>query len=440
MGAVIVKGGCVLSLSKRVGNLHEADVLIEDDRIVEVGPNLRTRNAEVIDATDTIVMPGFVDTHRHLWRTLLRNLGAQDPAEALTRFGPRHTPEDVYAATLLGLLGAIESGITTVVDWSDIQVDAATTEAALQAHADAGVRTVFAPAPPAWDQQAEGGAAILRKLIADDGPALPATTILAFAAPDLVRAGGQDPAATWAAARALGLRIHAHAGLDADDRGVAAEVDRQGTLGDDLTLVHGTYLGDDDLDAVKERGVALALTPASEMATGLGTPPIQALIDRGIRPGLGVEDQLIAPGDVFAQMRSVQSLQHGASFELKLAGKSRVPALLGTRDVIRYATIDGARVAGVGEVTGCLEPGRQADLILLRTDRPNIAPVNDPIGAVVWGMDASNLDTVLIAGRVRMREGVLDADVAWVRGLALQASERLGTGGHLVGSGEGGVR
>ena len=115
-------------------------------------------------------------------------------------------------------------------------------------------------------------------------------------------------------------------------------------------------------------------------------------------------------------MRATISLQHATVFDLKLAGKAGLPRLMSTRDVIRYATVDGARVAGLGRVTGSLEPGMQADVIVLRTDRPNVFPINDPIGAVVWGMDTSNVDWVFVGGRVLMRDGVLEADVQRARG------------------------
>jgi len=169
----------------------------------------------------------------------------------------------------------------------------------------------------------------------------------------------------------------------------------------------------------------VSLAPSSEMAGGMGSPPIQQLIDADIRPGLGIDTERITPGDMFAQMRATISMQHATVFDLKLAGKAGVPHLMGTRDVIRHATVDGARVAGVGRLTGSIEPGMQADVIVLRTDRPNVFPINDPIGAVVWGMDTSNVDWVFVAGRALMRAGVLQADVPRARDLAVAARERM---------------
>jgi cytosine/adenosine deaminase-related metal-dependent hydrolase len=174
------------------------------------------------------------------------------------------------------------------------------------------------------------------------------------------------------------------------------------------------------------------------MAGGVGSPPIQRIIDRRIRPGLGIDDDMVAPGDMFAQIRATISLQHATYFDLKLAGKAGLPNLLTTREVIRFGTIDGANSVGMGTATGSLEPGKQADLILLRTDRPNIVPVNDPIGAVVWGMDTSNVDWVFVAGRALMRSGNLTADVGRARELAAAAHTRVaGATGRLVGTSSG---
>jgi 5-methylthioadenosine/S-adenosylhomocysteine deaminase len=427
----LIRGGCVLTLGTRTANLPEADILIEDGRVTEIGRGLRVRDAEVLDASSAIVMPGFVDTHRHVWTTLFRHsdpVGVPGGATHVEAYGRHHEPDDVYAATLIGLLSAVEAGITTVVDWSDIQVDDRYTDAAFQAHADVGLRTVFVPTQPTWLAGGDDGAALRHAL--DVVPVDGRTTVAAGTGQAL-----SDPervARQWSLARDLGLRIHAHAGGSAADRGAVAALAGRGLLGGDVTLVHGSNLEDRDLDAIASSGTAVSLAPSSQMARGIGTPPMQQLIDRGVRPGLAVGDELIAPGDVFAQMRIAQSLQHADLFDLKLAGRAGVPNLLNTREVIRYATIDGARVAGLDEVTGSIEVGKQADIIVLRTDRPNIFPINDPIGAVVWGMDPSNVDTVFVGGRPLLRDGVLTADVARARDLALAARQRVGAAAGLV--------
>ena len=421
---VLLAGGCVLTLGARTPNHKQADVLIEDGLIAEVGPSIHARDAEQIDATDTIVMPGFVDTHRHAWTSLFRNAGESDASAGAADGHPNgFTADDLYAATLIGLLGAVEAGITTVVDWSSAEPDDLA-EAALQAHVDAGLRTVFVDAAPVSRDRAA-------RLSERAGP----STTIAFGAEARSAAEIDASAGDWAGARELGMRIHVHAGSDG---GISAAAER-GLLGDDVTVVHGSPLAAADVDAGASSGAAFSVSPVSEMAGGLGTPPIQHLIDRDVRPGLAVDDERVSPGDLFAQMRAAISMQHATVFHLKLAGKAGVPKLMNTRDVIRFATSDGARAAGLSEITGSLEPGKAADVVVLRADRPNIFPINDPIGAVVWGMDTSNVDWVFVGGRALMREGVLAAEVQRARSLAAEARRRVADAfGSIVGAASGG--
>jgi cytosine/adenosine deaminase-related metal-dependent hydrolase len=426
---VLLRGGCVLTLGAKTPNHASADVLIDDGKIAEVGPALRARDAEVVDATDTIVMPGFVDTHRHAWRSLFRNLGetaSSGEGSAAVVTGDLFGPDEVYAATLIGLLGAVEAGITTVVDWSDLLLDDASADAALQAHVDAGLRTVLV-APRNLEGRDDASRQLLARLVGAAGP----STSIAVGS-ELGGTGGEHVAGDRALARDLGAPLQLHLGSPAP--GAVAGLGERAALGGDVTLVHCSGLDETDLSAVASSGASVSLAPSSEMAGGLGAPPIQEIIDRGIRPGLGTDDERVAPGDLFAQMRATISLQHATVFDRKLAGKAGLPRLMSTRDVIRYATAEGARVAGIGEVTGTIEQGKHADLIVLRTDHPNIFPVNDPIGAVVWGMDTSNVDWVVAGGRVLMRDGVLQGDVGRARELAMAARKRVAGGSeHVVG-------
>jgi cytosine/adenosine deaminase-related metal-dependent hydrolase len=416
----------VLTLDPKIGNFTRADVLIEGDTVAEVGRDLGVRGAEVVDATDTIVMPGFVDSHRHVWHSLFRHVGGGVTPRA---YGPHYRPDDVHAATLGGLLGAVEAGITTVVDWFDLDLSVDNTEAALAAHAEAGVRSVFVLARREASHREEWRTALER--LQETWGERPLST-LAAGVEATPPAGPDDLADDWSLAGKLGLRIHAHVGRGSSSSGMAAELGRQGLLSDGVTLVDCTHLGGADFEAISSSGAGVVLTPASAMSGGSGLPPIQDLIDREIRPGLGVGSDHDSPGDIFAQMRAVISMQHATRFDLKLAGKAGLPTLLTTRDVIRYATTDGTRAVGLGATVGTLTPGRQADVILLRADSPNIFPVNDPIGAVVWGMDTSNVDWVFVAGRPIKRAGVLQADVAAVREKMGAAARRVAGAAGLV--------
>ncbi|MDX1469530.1 MAG: amidohydrolase family protein [Acidimicrobiia bacterium] len=397
MSKTLIKGGCVLTLGARTPNFPEGDVLIEGGLISEVGTGLRSRGAEVIDARDTIVMPGFVDTHRHVWKSLFKHLGESNPSSEVMDM---LAPDDLYAATLVGLLGALEAGTTTVMDWCDAQQTNDHLNAAIQAHTDAGLRTVLA---------------VRNVRDARQGPLMSA----AWAAPppEVPLPSG------WDQARAAGLQIHSH--VREGPPGLVAKVAATGVLGPHVTLVHCAGLDEEDFRAIADSGAHVSITPSSEMASGLGLPPLQGLLNHKIRPGLGVDHDTVVPADMFAQMRAANSIQHAALFDLKLAGKGGLPNLLNTRDVIRFATLYGANSIGLGETTGSIEVGKSADIIVLRADRPNIAPINDPIGAVVWGMDTSNLDWVFVGGRALMRAGSIEADLGNARSLAAQTQGRV---------------
>ena len=409
--AYLLQGGCVLTLGSRTPNLSTGDVLIENGVIAEVGQGLRARNAETIDASDTIVMPGFIDCHRHTWKSLFRNsdVWADDDGN------PSLSAEDVYAAALVGLSAALQTGITTVADWIDLSGPSELTEAVLQAHRDSRARTVavVSDVDHAVDSWSEDSSRIHSSAYGDG---------------ILDREPQQDG---WAKARAAGLRIHAHIG--GDQGGLVAALAAAGRLGEDVTLIHCPSLDESDLRAIGSSGASVVSAPSSEMSGGLGIPPVQRLIDNGIRPGLGVGYETGAPGDMFAQMRAINSVQHAETFDLKLSGKAGVPTLLTTRDVIKYATADGATSIGMGDEIGSLETGKRADVLVLRTDRPNVHPVNDPIGAVVWGMDSSNVDWVFVDGDPVLRNGELEGGSERARSLAIASHERLfgmNSGGH----------
>jgi 5-methylthioadenosine/S-adenosylhomocysteine deaminase len=407
---ILIQGGCVLTM-ERV-NYLEADVLIEGDTIIEVGIGLRARGAYVVDASRSIVMPGFVDSHRHAADSLFRNAGSTAGA------GATYGSADVYAATLAGLLGAADAGITTVVDWCEVASDASTVDSALKAHVDSGVRTVLV--------QSVGG----QQQLADPGSAGGLHRVAAGSRD--VEDNVDDLASDWSRARDQGVRIHAHVGRA---EGAIASLAERSLLGDDVTLVRCAGVGDSALDALASSGTRVALTPARDMASGEGAVSVQGLVDRDIRPGLGVGSERVTSGDLFSQMRAVISLQHATVFDRKLAGQAGLPRLMSTRDVIRYATVDGARAVGLAGVTGTLEPGMKADVIVIDVDRPNIHPVNDPIGAVVWGVDTSNVTWVFVGGNPIKKAGSLQADVGAVREAAAAAHKRVAASA-LAGTGE----
>lgn len=413
---MLLKGGCVLTMDKTLGDFEEADVLIEGKKIVAVRPNIDAPNAQFVDCYRNVVMPGFVDTHRHMWQGFLRNVL---PDGSLTdyinlvqrKFGANFVPEDVYAAELLSGLGCIDAGVTTVLDWSHIHNSPEHTDAAIKGLQDSGVRAVFAYGNPQtangnWKDAPRhkypGDIARLRKQYFNSDDQL---LTLAMASPG----GNPDEIlAVWKQARDVGARITIHVGIGESGRNALIErINATEPLRADTTYVHCCTINDMEWKLIKDSGGTVSIAGYVEKLMGHGDPPVQKAIDVGIRPSLSVDVETSVPGDFFTQMRSVFSQQKNEVWARQLAGEKNPPAFLKVRDVLEFATIEGARANGLERKVGMLKPGMDADIILMRTDRPNVMPMNNAVGAVVTSMTPANVDTVIIAGKMVKRDGKL---------------------------------
>jgi 5-methylthioadenosine/S-adenosylhomocysteine deaminase len=425
-GKTLIRGGTVLSLDRNVGDFANADVLIEGDRIVAVGPNLSNGDAEVIDASSMIVMPGFVDSHRHIWEGLLRNIGTDVPLEGrssyisfvLHKLAPAFRPEDAYVGNLVSALGAIDAGITTLLDWSHIQGSPAHTDAVVQALKDSGLRSVFAYGFPWWGKWEERQPSWFVRAATEHFSSKDQLLTLALAAPGPEFTDFEVSRDHWKLARETDARITTHVGVGSYGQDAKVqEMGEAGLLGPDTTYIHCTTLNDTEIQMIVDTGGTVSLASPVEMMMGHGMPPIQKFLDRGLAPSLSVDVETNVPSDMFNQMRSVLALQRATA-----SAQGKEPA--SPRDVLAYATIEGAKANGLDDKVGTLTPGKQADVILLRTDRLNVTPLNDPVTAVVAGMDTGNVDTVLIAGRVMKRKGeLLHVDWPAVRRMAAESRD-----------------
>jgi 5-methylthioadenosine/S-adenosylhomocysteine deaminase len=405
----LIKNGTVLSLDPQIGEVSGCDVLIDRDRILAVGKGLEADGAEVIDASGMIVMPGFVDSHRHIWEGVLRNIGADVPLEGrssyishvLHKLAPAFRPEDAYMGNLISALGAIDAGITTLLDWSHIQGSPEHTDAVIQALEDSGMRAVFAYGFPWWGKWEERQPSWFVRAATEHFSSRDQMLTLALAAPGPEFTDFEVTRDHWKLAREAGARITTHVGVGS--YGMDAKLEqfgRAGVLGPDTTYIHCTTLNDTEIQMIVDTGGTVSLAAPVEMMMGHGMPPIQKFLDRGLNPSLSVDVETNVPSDMFNQMRSVLALQRTLAAD---GGKAPITA----RDVLAYATIEGARANGLAAKVGSLTPGKQADIIMLRTDRMNVTPLGDPAAAVVTSMDTGNVDTVVIAGRVMKQRGRL---------------------------------
>jgi cytosine/adenosine deaminase-related metal-dependent hydrolase len=433
---LLVKNGTVLSLDPTVGNFLQADMLVEDGRIAAVGPNLSAADAEVIDASQRIVMPGFIDSHRHTWQGLIRNIGADQTlgeyfANVHGVISSVYRPQDVYVGNLVSVLGAIEAGITTLLDWSHIQITPEHSDAAIRALDESGMRAIFAygtPNPSAadwWTASGTNHEDNLRRIARDYFASKDQLLTLARAPRGPEARPMAEVAEDWALARELDIRITVHAGVRSYGTvGTVADMGRAGLLGPDTTYIHCNDLSDEAIQMIAASGGTVSISSPIEMQMGHGTPPFQRFLEHGLRPSLSVDVETAIAGDMFTQMRSALALQRGAVHARGLAGEDKLSSLLSSRDVLEFATIEGAKANALDHKVGTLTPGKDADFILLRADRLNVMPINDPIGAVVTAMDTSNVDSVFVAGRALKRNGELvNVDLERIRRLAYESRD-----------------
>src|SRR6516165_5927264 len=432
-GRTLIKGGSVVSVDRGIGDLPQGDVLIEGARIAAVGPNLAADNAQVIDARDMIVMPGFIDSHRHMWegaiRTLIPDANLRDYLTLiLGKYGPAYRPDDVYIGDLVSALAALDAGITTIVDWSHIQNTPAHTDAAIRALQESGMRAIFAygfpqlAGKPWWveggSHQFPGDIARLRKQYFASNDQLLTLALAATAG-----FGNMDIAKReWGAARDVGARITVHA----SGKDQLVKLGNAIKLGPDTTYVHCGGYGADDWKLMAESGGSYSVSPGTEMLMDIAMPPLQGALDAGIRPTLSIDAETNVPTTMFPQMQLCLAAQHVVLTQRRLQGEKDLPKPISARDVIEFATIEGAKACGLEAKTGSLTPGKQADILLLRKNAINVLPVNDPLAAITLGMDGSNVDTVLVAGAVKKRDGKLvGVDMKRVAELATQSRDYL---------------
>jgi len=470
----VIRGGHVMTMDPSMpnkGEFAQADVLVEGKKILAVGPNLHAGGAAEIDARGKIVMPGFIDTHHHQFETALRSFLANGvlindqsgSASAnpsyfeyiLLTFAPVYRPEDVYISELFGGLAQLDDGVTTVHDVSQIHHSPDHSDAAIRALFDTGRRAAFG--------FFESAGANILGTNPDNKYPTDAERILKqwFSSSDqLVHMimGGEvylgDPSTdlSWTIGRKLGLQIAAHIlspfGIRPIFDKLAAGTGGNGHIGigGDNLFIHMTGMSDLGWKGVHDAGAQVSLAVPIEMNMRHGMPPIIRMQQMGLEPSLSTDVEVTMTADFFTQMRVAMNLQRMIVNQMTLdkpngnqnlpdprnwelpqtaitsddipgfpywpKPPAGVPAPLTARDVLRFATINGAKHLRLDKKTGSLTPGKEADIIILDATAMNVAPLNNVPGAVVSLMDRTNVETVIVAGKVRKWKGkLLDVDL-----------------------------
>ena len=457
----LIRGGAVMSMDPAVGDFPQADVLVEGKKILAVGPNLRAGGASVIDARGRIVMPGFIDTHHHQFETVLRSFLADGvlindqsgtPSGSTTyfeyillTFAPVYRPQDVYINEVFAGLSQLDDGVTTVHDVSQIHHTPQHSDAAIQALFDTGRRAAFGyfegagnnPPSYAYPQDA---ARIKKQWFSSSDQ------LVHMIMGGEVYLGDATTEASWTIGRELGLQVAAHIlspfsirpVFDALAQGQGGSNHDIG-IGPDNLFIHMTGMSDMAWQKVKEVGAQVSIAFPIEMNMRHGMPPILRLQSLGMEPSLSVDVECTMTADFFTQMRVCMNLQRALVNQMVLDSPNGnqnlpnpldwglpqsaatvggpwpywptppadIPAPLTTRDVLRFATMNGAKALRLDHKVGSLTPGKEADILILDATRINVAPLNQVPGAVVSLMDRTNVETVIVAGKIRKWKGQL---------------------------------
>ncbi|MFC5496053.1 amidohydrolase family protein [Caenimonas terrae] len=437
MTRTLIRGATVLTMDAQ-GDLPRADILVTDDRITEIAPSLQVDGAQVVDASGSIVIPGLVNAHMHTWQTALRGVAAN--WTLLEYFKNMHAglatvfqPQDLHIATLMGSLNQLNCGTTTLADWCHNNPTPEHNDAAIQGLLESGIRAAFfhgTPKPdpkpgqtPFWEVP-HPRAEVERLLRKHQGNPL-LSVQAAVLGPHYSTL--EVALADFRMARELGLIASLHQGGGAARTPDGWErLEAAGLLGDNINIVHGHALSDEQLERFCGLGMSFSAAAESEMSQGHGHPITGRLRRFGRAPSLGVDLESVLSGDMLTQARIALGIQRSLDNVAYREAHGTIPSTstITTREALAWVTIEGARMLKQEHRIGSLAAGKQADLVVIRASDLNMQPVHDPVSTVVMQTSLANIDSVMVAGRWKKRDGRL-VGVDLAPGLeALRASGR----------------
>jgi 5-methylthioadenosine/S-adenosylhomocysteine deaminase len=405
----VIRDAYVITMDPGLGDLPAADVLVRDGEIVAIGKNLPTVDAQTISGKDMALLPGFVDTHWHLWNSFMRGLIGDGPGRgyfAVKRgLAPFYRPIDFYRAARLALAEALDSGITTVHNWDHNLRTPQDADANILAQLDMGVRARFSYGCP--DNFARDRLMDLDDLERFRTQWTPQATerrvTIGVALRGPFRTGREIYQREWDAARRVGMPITMHCDRCMREAGCRkcdiVSMKEKGLLGPDIQIVHAVHATPADIEAMADTRTHLSLSPQTEMRT-MGFPKVVEMLGAGVLVSLSI-DTTATPcnADMFSQMRVTLSAEMA---RVENAG-------LTPRRMLQMATLDGARDLGLDNVTGSITVGKRADLIMVRINDLNMIPCGDPVDVLVQSGLPQNVDTVIADGRILKRGGKLVA-------------------------------
>jgi 5-methylthioadenosine/S-adenosylhomocysteine deaminase len=436
----LIKNGYIVTMNEKQEILESTDILITDNLITAIGKNIEVDDAEVIDGSKMIVMPGFIDSHRHVWESLLRGLAVNYSLmeylqHILGSLAPAFRAEDIYLANLLGAMEALDNGITTLMDWSHIMNSPDHADCAIAGLKDAGIRAVFGygtPGTSVWEWFYESRKQhppdieriLIRYFNAEDQLLTPA---LAIRGPEYATFEVTKHDVNLARRLNLPISMHIGCGTFAEKYQAIRQLDKAKLLGPDMNFAHCNYLSVDDFKLLADQGCSVSISPEVEMQMGIGFPATGKAIAAGIHPSLGIDVVTAVGGDMFTQMRMALQTERALSNNIVLNTREMPQTIsLTTQDALNWATVNGAKTLHLDRKIGSLVPGKQADMVMLRSDMLNIYPVHNLVAAIVSQASSANIDSVFVAGKAVKRNGrLLNTNLAELRQKAKKSTRHI---------------
>ena len=423
---VVLRHGLVITMDATHRVINDGDVLVVDGAIREIGRQLVAPESAIeIDATGGIIMPGMIDTHRHMWQTAMRAYGADWTLSQYfvwyyLQHGRNFRPQDVYAGNFLSALEAIDAGVTTSVDWSHGLQTIEHAEAAVDALEAVNGRFVLAYGNiqrGPWEWTTEPGFADFYRRRFDGKDRLGFQ--IAF---DVTGDPSFPERAAFDVARELGVSVTTHAGV----RGATGDdsirlMHENGCMSASTVFVHASTLSDDSYQRIAASGAYASVSTESEQSAGQGYPSSWKLRQFDIPISLSHDTSVWWSADLFTAMRTTigadRARQH---LEAHLKDETVTNLDLRCEEVVHWATRGGAAALGLDGVVGSLEVGKRADLVLLKNDySPVMFPIVNPYGHVVMQAQRNEVHTVLVNGDFVKHEGrLVNADLDRARRIA----------------------
>ena len=443
MRRLLIQNATVITMDRQQGDLRPGDVLIEGDRIAAVGPHIHAPDAEMIDGRAFILIPGLINAHMHTWQTGLRAVSANWTLLEYFRWvhaglATRFQPEDIRVGTLAGALNQMNCGTTTLVDWCHNNPTPAHTDAGIEGLRESGIRGAFFHGSPKPDpkpgerhfSEIPHPRGEVERLMR--GPFASRDQLLTLG---LAILGPHFSTLEVSRARfSSGTRMRT-CRFDASGRRRRQKHPADGMFssakvwsGDYVNIVHGNDLSDDRLKRFVGLGVTFSVTPENEMAQGHGHPITGRLRKLGAAPSLGVDLESVVSGDMLTVARMALEHQRALDNAECRAATGGIPATstIPAREALSWITVEGARMLGMQDQLGSIATGKQADLVFIRADALNLWPVHDPVATVVMQANLANIDSVMIAGEWRKRDGkLLYADIDRVKTELVRSSQRI---------------